>query len=102
MGFLDRLLGKKPTEPPPPMAAPIAREFITPLEAVPGAREALRAFKAGDRGPAERLYHGSRDSGLRYALVRQLAEDAPRSTGTSTPLDADVERDVLWRIVRGM
>jgi hypothetical protein len=85
--------------PEPPAAAP--RSFISPIDAMPGVADALRAFKAGERGPAEQLYHGSRDSGFRYAFAKQLAEAAPRVTSVATPFDADVERDALWRSVRG-
>ena len=111
MGFLGRLFGKKDLEipadmppPPQPQGPPPTkpRAFITPLEAVPGAIEALRAAKGGDRAYAERMYKESRDSGFRYAFARQLADDAPRSSGHETPFDADVARDPIWQTVRGM
>jgi hypothetical protein len=111
MSLLDRLLGRsKAAEPPPPAPpapapAPAAPQItlVSPLEGFPGAAAALAANKRGDRSLAERLYHTTRDSGMRYALVRQLADDAPRMTGAETPFDAAVAADDWFaRLVRGM
>ena len=110
MGLLDRLFGKKLEEPPPPppVAAPApapapkpAPTFITPLEAIPGAKDALAAMKRGDRGPAERLYLGTRDSGFRYAFARQLGDDAPLLADETTPFDDLAQAEPMWHVVRG-
>ena len=77
--------------------------YTTPLEAVPGVSQALAAMKSGDHGPAEQLYHSTHDSGLRYAFIRQLADDAPATSELATPFDAIATTgDPMWHIARGM
>lgn len=110
MGFLSNLFGNKQDEPPPPPPPSPPRpptreiEYITPLEAVPGVVQALAALERGDRGPVEQMYAMTRDSGLRYQLIRRIVDDAPEiDDGPLTPFDrAANDGDPLWQTARGM
>jgi hypothetical protein len=110
MGFLSNLFGRKqddlpppPPMPPPPRPPTIESKLITPLEHVPGVVAALAAMRAGERGPVEKLYLTTHDSGLRHALIRRVVDDAPVIPGPSTPFDSAAnDGDPLWQSAVGM
>jgi hypothetical protein len=114
MGFFSNLFGKgkQPDPPPAPVEAAAAKpsalarppiDFISPILGVPGVIGALAAMKRGDRSEVEKLYAGTRDSGLRYGLARELVDRAPALDGPATPFDAAAnDGDPMWQAVRGM
>jgi hypothetical protein len=111
MGLLSKWFGpgKAPVVPrdmpPPPAPTPAAApaKFITPLGAIPGVSAATTAYARGDRAPVEQLYRATRDSGLRLALIKYLAEDVEPIDGPATPFDdAANGGDPMWQCARGM
>jgi hypothetical protein len=107
MGFLSNLFGRakepEPPQPPQPPPAAVATSYVSPLEAMPGVSAAIAAMAFGDRAPVEKIYLSTRDSGLRYALIRELVDVAPEIAGPTTPFDAAANNgDPLWQIALGM